>query len=212
MNQLILTLAAFSAIAVCMAADPYKVAIERLERLAAPPRLSAELKARIAASLPKEGEVKTLTAMQREKLEAVAPVLKAHGREDDYLLKVVESRQARVAIYARSVVLITETALRVLSPTQLQALVAHEIGHEYVWDEFEEARKRGDNALLRQLELVCDGVAILTLCRIGAPPSALIDGLRVMTASDRSNGLEVDARSHPTLVERAQFARLVTPR
>ena len=196
-----------------MAAEPYKVAIERLDRLAAPPRLSAELKARIAASLPKEGEVKTLSAMQREKLEAVAPVLKAHGREDDYLLKVVESRQTRVAIYARSVVLITETALRVLSPTQLQALVAHEIGHEYVWDEFEEARKKGDYARLRELELVCDGVAVLTLHRIGVPASALIDGLLALTNSNRLNGLEEgDSRSYPTLLERVQFARLVTPR
>lgn len=195
-----------------MAADPYKVAIERLERLEAPPRLTAEFKARVVASLPTEGEVKVLTAIQRDKLAAVAPVLKAHGREDDYLLKVVDSGQARLGIYARSVVLITGTALRVLSPTQLQALVAHEIGHEYVWDEFEEARKRGDYALLRQLELVCDGVAILTLRRIGAPPSALIEALRAITASDRSNGLEVDDRSHPTLFERAQFARRVTPR
>src|SRR5262245_38350908 len=196
-----------------MAADPYKVAIERLVRLAAPPRLSAEPKARTAAALPKEGEVKGLTAVQREKIEAVAPVLKAHGREDDYLLKVVESRQARVAIYARSVVLITETALRVLSPTQLQALVAHEIGHELIWDEFEEARKKGDYARLRELELVCDGVAVLTLHRIGAPAWALIDGLLELTNSNRLNGLEEgDSRSYPTLLERVHFPRLVTPR
>ena len=182
-----------------------------MHRLAAPPRLSAELKARIVASLPKEGEVTQLTAMQREKLAAVAPVLKAHGREDDYLLKVIEARQARVAIYARSVVLVTETALRVLSASQLQAMVAHEVGHEYVWDEFEEARTKRDYVRMRELELVCDGVAILTLHRIGAPVSALIEGLRVMTASDRSNRLEVDGRSHPTLTERAQFARRVNP-
>ena len=193
-----------------MGSDPYQAALDRLGRLEAPRHLSAKLKARIAASLPKEGEVKTLTAMQREKLEVVAPVLKAHGREDDYLLKVVESRQARTAIYARSVVLISETALRVLSPTQLQAMVAHEIGHEYVWDEFEEARKKGDHARLRELELVCDGVAVLTLLRIGVPASALIDGLRTMTNSNRSNGLEVDGRSYPTLLEREQFAHRVT--
>jgi hypothetical protein len=55
---------------------------------------------------------------------------------------VVESRQAGLAIYARSVVLITDTALRVLTATQLQAPVAHEIGHEYVWDEFEARARR----------------------------------------------------------------------
>ncbi len=211
MKALIVTVAAFLATDVCIAADLYQAALDRLGRLEAPPPLSAELKARIAASLPKEGEVKALTAIQAAKLKAVAPVLKVHGREDDYLLKVVESRQARVAIYARSVVLITETALGVLSATQLQALVAHEIGHEYVWNEFEEARKKGDYGRLRELELVCDGVAILTLHRIGAPVSSLIEGLRAVTNSDQWNGLEVDGRSHPTLVQRAQFARRVTP-
>jgi hypothetical protein len=212
MNILILTVSAFLATDLCIAADLYQAALDRLGRLEPPPRLSAELKARIVASLPKEGEVKALTAMQRERLEAVAPVLTAHGREDDYLLKVVEARQARVAIFARSVVLISEPALRVLSATQLQALVAHEIGHEFIWDEFEEARKKGDHARLRELELVCDGFAVLTLHRIGAPASALIDGLRALTNSNRFRGLvEVDVRSYPTLLERAQFVRLVTP-
>ena len=66
-------------------------------------------------------------------------MLKLHGRDTDYLFKVVESPQARIAIHARFVVLITDTALRLLTPSQLQALVAHEIGHEYVWEEYEEA-------------------------------------------------------------------------
>jgi hypothetical protein len=211
MNPIILAFASAVGTGICLASDPWAAALARLQRLQPPARLSPELKARVVESLPKEGEVREPTAMQRERLAGLAAVLKVHGREEDYLLKVVKSRQARLAIYARSVVLITDTALRVLSPTQFQALVAHEVGHEYVWDEFEEARKQSDHAKLRELELVCDGVAILTLHRLGAPVSALIDGLRAMANSDRSNGLEVDGRSHPTLSERAQFARRVAP-
>ncbi len=211
MSVLILAVAALLTANVCIAGDPYLEVLDRLGRLNSLPRLSADLKARIVASLPKEGEVKTLTAMQRKKLEAVAPVLQTHGREADYLLKVVQARQARLAIYARSVVLITDTALRLLSTAELQALVGHEIGHQYVWDEFEEARKKGDHARLRQLELLCDGVAILTLHRIGSPVSALISGLQALTNSNQMNGIEVDTRSHPTLGQRAQFARQIIP-
>lgn len=213
MRSFILTvLAALAATSGCFAADEFQAAIERLGRLEEPPRLSTELRARIVASLPTEGEVTVLTANQREKLDSVTPVLKAHGREGDYLVKVVRSRQARLAIYARSVVLITDTALRLLSARQIQALVSHEIGHDYVWDEFEEARKRRDFARMRELELVCDGVAIQTLHRMGEQVSALIDGLRLMTKSDRANGIEVDNRSHPSIAERARFARRVMPR
>ena len=209
---ILIVLAALAATSGCFAADEFQAAIERLGRLEEPPHLSVELMARIAASLPTEGEVTVLTANQREKLDSVTPVLKAHGREGDYLVKVVRSRQARLAIYARSVVLITDTALRLLSARQIQALVSHEIGHDYVWDEFEEARKRRDFARMRELELVCDGVAIQTLHRMGEQVSALIDGLRLMTNSDRANGIEVDNRSHPSIVDRARFARRVMPR
>lgn len=213
MRNVILTVfAALTATRGCSAADEFQAAIERLGRLEGPPRLSAELRARIVASLPAEGEVTALTANQREKLDAVTPVLKAHGREGDYLVKVVRARQARLAIYARSVVLITDTALRLLSARQIQALVSHEIGHDYVWEEFEEARKRSEFARMRELELVCDGVAIQTLHRMGEPVSALIDGLRLMTKSDLANGIEADDRSHPSIVERARFARRVMPR
>ncbi len=161
------------------------------------------------ASLPSEGEVQALRPEDRKKLKSVVPVLKLHGRDTDYLFRVVESPQARIGIHARFVVLVTDTALRLLTPTQLQALVAHEIGHEYVWEEYEDARNRNDWRRVRELELFCDAVALQTLVRIGAPPSALINGLRMMTASDKRKGFLIGTtpKSHPTLVERARFIK-----
>src|SRR5215469_14106689 len=100
------------AITPCMAADDIDRALDRLRRIEPLPQLSQDLKVAVIAALPTEGEVKTLTVAQREKIAAVVPVLKAHGNEADYLVKVVRSPQARVAIHARFVVLITDTALR----------------------------------------------------------------------------------------------------
>src|SRR5947208_2994584 len=131
-SHTILTLAASACLIYpCVAAEPYADLLEKLNRLGPLPRISSDLRERVIASLPKDGEVRALTPKQRKKIESVAPILKAHGRYPDYLFKVVESPQARIAIHARFVVLITDTALRLLSEDQLQALVAHEIGHEY---------------------------------------------------------------------------------
>lgn len=207
MNFLMIAVAACLAQGIQDTTDPQAAALERLSQLGSLPALAAAAKARILASLPEEGELRVLNTMQREKLAALAAVLRVHRRENDYVLKVVESRQARLGLYERCVLLITDTALRVLSTKELLAVVAHEIGHEYVWEEFAEAQKQADYRRMQILELVCDGVAILTLHRLGLPDSALVGGFRAMTKADRVNGIEVDGRAHPTLQEREQFVR-----
>ena len=209
-NHTILSFAAFACLMhPCVAAEPHADLLEKLNRLSPLPRIAPDIKQSVIASLPTEGEVRTLTPADHSKLESVALVLKLHGRDADYLFKVVESSQARVAIHGRFVVLVTDTALRLLTRSQLQALVAHEIGHEYVWEEYEDARKRNDWRRVRELELFCDGVAVQTLVRIGAASSSLIDALRIMTASDQRNGFVPDPTrdSHPSLVERARFSK-----
>ena len=134
-SHTILYLAAFACLTFpCVRAGPADL-VEQLEHLGPVPPIDPDLKQRVIASLPTEGEVKALSMEYRKKLNSVTAVLNLHGRDTDYVLKVVESAQARVAIHARFVLLVTNTALRLLNSSQLQALVAHEIGHDYVWDE-----------------------------------------------------------------------------
>jgi hypothetical protein len=38
--------------------------------------------------------------------------------------------------------------------------MAHELGHEYIWAEHQRATKLGDHNRLKQLELMCDAIAI----------------------------------------------------
>lgn len=174
-----------------------------------PAPVTPQFASEIRGALPQEGEVRNLTPADGYKLASISAVLRAHNREGVYLVKVVDSQQARVGLHARFVVLVTRTALRMLSATQLQAVVAHEIGHEYLWLDYESARAKGDSRRLRSLELFCDGIALLTLARIGLEPETLIDALRLMEFSNGRNGLVQEFDSHPTLLDRVELARQI---
>src|SRR4029453_6746794 len=97
------------------------------------------------------------------KLAALTTLLRANGRETVYEIKVIAVPQAGLALYARAVVLVSEATLALVDAEELQALVAHEVGHEYVWTERERSVKVGDHSRLKDLELMCDGIAIVIL-------------------------------------------------
>ena len=172
-----------------------------------PAAVTPHVASALRAALPNEGELMHLTRADRLKLESISVVLRPHEREGVYLVKVVDSLQARIGLHARFVLLVTSTALRTLTAAQLQAVAAHEVGHEYVWLDYEFARAEGNSRRLRSLELFCDGVALLTLARIGVDPGTLIDALRLLESSDRRNALLPESYSHPTLPDREDFAR-----
>ena len=99
-------------------------------------------------------------------------------RESVYEIKVIDVAQAGVGIHERLVLLISRVALGLLSADELQAVVAHEIGHEYVWADRERAVAVGDHERLQDLELVCDIIAVTILRGIGRDASPLIAGIR----------------------------------
>ena len=111
-----------------LATDPH--AIARFVETARPAPVSAEDKARALSTLPLEGAVTHLDAAARRKLAALATLLRGTDRESVYEIKVIAVPQAGVAIYARAVILIPEPTLKLVDAEELQALVAHEVGHE----------------------------------------------------------------------------------
>ena len=106
-----------------------------------PPRVSAALKARIIAQLPHEGEVKPSTKMQA-KLAALAPILRYHERSSTTEIKMISVGHAFIGLHARAILLVSEEALEILTTEELQAATAHEMGHEYFWQEYELSRGR----------------------------------------------------------------------
>ena len=95
-----------------------------------------------------------------------------------------------------------------LNAAELQAMAAHEIGHEYLWIEWNRARERADRERRKELELVCDAIAAVTLRQLGMDPSKLIDGIKKVTRFNRERlGSATNEKSYPTFAERRAFAR-----
>jgi hypothetical protein len=194
-----------------LATDPN--AIARFLETGRPAPVSAEDKARALSVLPLEGEVTDFTASARQKLAALTTVLRATGRESVYAIKVIDVPFAAIGIHARAVIIISEPALTLLDAAELQALVAHEVGHEYVWTEYERSFRLADRSRLKDLELVCDGIAIVTLHRLGMDVSRLMSGLHKISRFNREEfGPANNERDYPTLAQRQAFARAMATR
>ena len=185
--------------------------ILKLFESARPAPVSDAERGRILATLPTEGNVRELDAAQQEKLADVRSVLQPHRREGVYIIRVIQVAPAAVALHARAVVLISEPALDLLDADELQALVAHEVGHEYFWGEYFLARRDNRQSFLRRLELLCDGFAVITLERVGVNPERLISALDKISRYNRDRfGVAVTETNYPALGERRRFVeRLV---
>jgi hypothetical protein len=184
-------------------------AFARLLETARSTPVSAGDKARILSSLRETGEITNLNTRALQKLAALSRVLRA--TDSVYVVKVFAVPQAAIGLHARTILLISEAALTLLSADELQAQVAHEIGHEYVWLEYERAFGLADRNRLKELEPVCDGIAIVTLHGLGMDPSRLMAGVEKISRFNRERlGTAPNKGSYPTLAQRRAFARALT--
>lgn len=168
-----------------------------------PEPVTTQEKQSLLASLPERGEVKILDEAQRQKLSAINPVLALHARNDVYLVKVIDVPQAWTGLYGGGVLLISAPLLNLVSSAELQALVAHEIGHEYTLAAWNFAQAAGQKDEMHDLELTCDAVAAITMQRLGEDPKLLISALEKVARFNRGHfGDAIDQTSHPPLRER----------
>ncbi|HXI92380.1 MAG TPA: hypothetical protein VNO24_20420 [Blastocatellia bacterium] len=169
-----------------------------------PGRLSPELKGRVLAMLRKEDLVSP-SAEGLDKLVALEPVLKYHDRSSVIDPKVIRVGQAVVMFLAGAAVLISQEALDMLTAEELQAVVAHELGHEYFWNEYEQARQNKQYDKLQELELRCDGMAVITMSQLGLDPFHFISAITKLTKSHK--GKLISGESYTSLDERIRFIR-----
>jgi len=176
-----------------------------------PEPVSALEKAAVLRSLPVDGAVTHFSTGDRRKLEELDPVLRAQSRQGVYEVRIITVPQAWTGLYARSVLLISMPALVLLTSEELQALVAHEIGHEYVWQQYESAKTRKDAKRLRELELVCDAIAIATLRRIGVAPERLESASEKVFSYNRERlGVALNDDNYPSVRERTHLIKKMT--
>jgi hypothetical protein len=141
-------------------------------RLNHPAPVSPELRAQVLASLPAEGEL-VPTEAERTKLSALDPILEFYRRRGTIEVRVVDVPYALVAIHGRAFLLITREALSLVNAAELQAIGAHELAHELFWDDYDAALKGEAYDRLQELELRCDGIAVMTLRVLGLDPAHL---------------------------------------
>ena len=173
-----------------------------------PNAVSAAEKAAALNSLPAQGAVTSLGPGERRKLDALSSVLRVHRRDSVYDVRVIAVRQAWTGLHERAVLLISLPALQLLNAEELQALAAHEMGHEYIWQEYAEARRQKDTKGMRELELVCDAIAMRTLARAGVPPKQLQTAIEKVLWFNRERlGVALNEDNYPSAKERMALLR-----
>ena len=205
-----------------VASDPTAQAFRFFEGLAArdvdtilralrPPPVSPAERVRAIALLPAVGNLRP-DRDERAKLATLQTVLVYHERAEVLAIRVIDVPQAAVALHQRAVLLISRPALRLVSATELQALVAHEIGHDYFWRDFEDTFTRSDKYGRQELELRCDGIAMLTLIALRFDPVTLTDGLRKVIGFNAAIGPTPHVDKYPPLRQRERFINAVRER
>lgn len=171
-----------------------------------PARLSPELRAQVLAGLSRRDEV-TPSSTGRAKLAALEPVLRYHERNSSVEVRVFRGGRAYVGFRLFTALLISEEALDALTTEELQAVVAHELAHQYFWNEYHAAKNQKRYQETKEIELRCDGIAIITLIRLGLAPEAMLSALMKINSFNHLKGLFTVPLFHPSLPDRAKFNR-----
>lgn len=172
------------------------------------PRVSEAHSADVLARIP-DSELLGVSDRMKGKLAALEAILRYHQREFAFGIRVIRAREAFVRVQGRAVLLISEPALNLLPTPELQAVVAHELGHEYFWVEFMEARRQKKHELIREIELRCDGIAVIALLRLGLDPAKLVTALdRIRSFNARI--VPIDPLYYPQPDGRSRFIRAMS--
>ena len=169
-----------------------------------PLALAPELRAKVLKMLPKDDLVSP-SSDELAKLKTLEPILKYHQRDSVIELKVLRVPTATAVFLAGAAVLITEPALKILTAGELQAVVAHELGHEYYWTRFEAARQNHEYTELQELELRCDGIAIITLEHLGLDPASLVSAIAKLNKYNGHSDSSSTRQNYVAFNERVAF-------
>lgn len=169
------------------------------------PVTAAEMEAAIR-TLPPEGDVTMLTRAQCAKIDSLAAVLRFHGRQSLYEIRVTDVLQAWLGLHGRPVLLISLPAVNLLEMAELQAVVAHETVHEYLWADWNAALAAEGEVRLRQVEAISDVIAALTLGALGMPVAPLVSAIEKVERYNRTRfGVPLNVGSYPSARERGNL-------
>lgn len=162
-------------------------------------------------------EAQGLPVVSGERVErlkaALQPALDYHER-GKLPIYVLESKRPKAFFVERAVIIITTGLLYGASDKDIRGIVAHELAHEYVWDECVKAKKNNDGELMREIELFCDAVAAFTLKEIGGDPASYALTIERLTTIRVNAGLGRAGENftHPSLTTRKMLNKFLCQR
>jgi hypothetical protein len=168
------------------------------------PALSTQERALVRAAVPRHGEL-IASRRQAEKLLPLQQILQYHRRDGLIEVRVVDVSEIAVGLYARSFILISAAALRLLDSEELQALAAHELGHDYFWNDYQAALDTNNNERAQELELRCDAVAVFTLTDLALNPRKLLSAVTTADALNARFGPPLNGKRYVPEQERVRF-------
>jgi Zn-dependent protease with chaperone function len=149
------------------------------------------------------------SAERQAKLDALHPVLEYLERDTVVEVKILRLRLAWAGFLEGAAVLVSEEAIDLLTAEELQAVVAHELAHEYFSDEYEAARKNQRYDTVKEIELRCDAISIVTMKGLRLDSGALLSGVAKLTTFNERRGFPNNPNLAPSTEERASFSRAV---
>lgn len=170
-----------------------------------PSGVSADRRARLVASIKKE-DIVSPSAPRQAKLDALRPILAYHDRAG-IEVKILRLGLAWAGMLEGAAVVISEEAVDLLTPEELQAVVAHELGHEYFPAEYEPARQSKQYESVKEVELRCDAVAVITMRRLRLNPGSLLSGVSKLTKFNETRGVKTSPNLVSSLDERVSFCQ-----
>lgn len=132
-----------------------------------------------------------------------APILTLHHQTGVIEPLVFRDDQIYVALVGGWHLAVSTRALLMLTEEELQAAVAHEVGHIYTMVEAYYAERAKDHAKLRETELFADAVSALTMKALGKDPAAVLRGIEKDLSRLAARGtVALTSASHPTTESR----------
>lgn len=172
-----------------------------------PVGISAEQRARLGASIRKE-DIVAPSPERLAKLNALRPILEYHERSA-VEVKILRLGLAWAGFLEGAAVVVSEEAVDLLTAEELQAVIAHELGHEYFAAEYELARKNKQWDKVREVELRCDAISIITLKSLGLNPDRLVSGVTKLTKFNEGRGVRNNPNLVTSLDDRLRFCQAI---
>ena len=134
--------------------------------------------------------------------------LRFHARAG--VVEIIVFNDPRPIVYNKPgvVVVLSTEVLKIVGvdDAALVGVVAHELSHEYVAMAMLYALRAGDDVRIRELELFCDAVAVVTLLSLHMNPASYSEALkRICRHSQAAAALNDGSSSHPSLDARLKL-------